>query len=56
MIRIPYILVDMSAGLGVEMEYNFFFLLEMSAWSKGNIWSEEEDDQIGWTGVGIWVR
>ena len=25
MIRIPYILVDTSARLGVEMEYNFFF-------------------------------
>ena len=58
MIRIPYILVDTSARLGVEMEYNFFFffLLEMSAWYEGKIWSEEEDDQIGWTGVGIWVR
>ena len=56
MIRIPYIFVDMSAWLGEEIEYNFFFLLEMSAWFERKIWSEEEDDQIGWTGVGIWVR
>ena len=57
MIRIPYIFVDTSAWLGEEIEYNLFiFLLEMSAWFERKIWSEEEYDQIGWKGVGIWVR